>query len=202
MMIIGIAGQSGAGKSEVCSILHSRLEGCDIVHQDWYFRPLSELGSFNSWCDPNCLYLERLIADSKALRDGKHVKISTLDLSTFEANGYKEIWPSRYLIIEGMTIFRIPELHDLFDVRIYLDPGLDELEIRKVGRDLAVRQKSVCDVLIQLAWLRSEYRNDAEHFREGSTIVPSNLPKEEVGRQVLEIIRDFQFASGQSRPPH
>lgn len=185
---IGISGQSGAGKSSLCKDLLSSLSSCNLIHQDWYFKPINQLTGKSNFCELDCLYTDNFISDILALISGKTIRIYTLDLETFEPNGMVEFTPKDFLLVEGMTIFRIPELRSAFDISIYLDPGIDELVYRKLIRDLTARQKSVSEVLFQLSWLKREYRRDIVEFAQGVNIIEGNLPKNVLHDKVMKLI--------------
>ncbi|MDL1944716.1 hypothetical protein FBQ99_20505 [Chloroflexi bacterium CFX2] len=185
---IGISGQSGAGKSSLCADLLSSIPNCNLIHQDWYFKPISQLAGKTNFCELDCLYTNDFVSDIMELINGKTINIHTLDLDTFESKGMIELAPKDFLLIEGMTIFRIPELHSTFDIGIYLDPGINELIYRKMIRDLTVRQKSVSDVLFQLSWLQREYKRDMIDFTCGVNIIRGNLSQDMIYKKAMELI--------------
>jgi len=185
---IGISGQSGAGKSSLCKDLLSSLSSCNLIHQDWYFKPIDQLAGKSSFCELDCLYTDNFVSDILALISGKTIRIYTLDLETFEPNGMVELTPKDFLLVDGMTIFRIPELRSAFDISIYLDPGIDELIYRKLIRDLTARQKSVSEVLFQLSWLKREYRRDIIEFAQGVNIIEGNVPIDALHDRVMQLI--------------
>lgn len=186
---IGISGQSGAGKSSLCVDLLSSIPNCNLIHQDWYFKPISQLTGKSNFCELDCLYTNNFISDILELINGKTIDIHTLDLDTFESNGMIELAPKDFLLVEGMTIFRIPELRSVFDISIYLDPGIDELIYRKMIRDLTARQKSVSDVLFQLSWLQREYKKDMIEFTHGVNMIRGNVSQDIICEKAMEIIR-------------
>lgn len=191
---IGISGQSGAGKSSLCADLLNSISSCNLIHQDWYFKPISQLTGKSNFCELDCLYINNFVSDILDLINGKTVNISTLDLDTFEPNGMIELAPKDFLLVEGMTIFRIPELRSMFDISIYLDPGIDELMHRKMIRDLVARRKSVSEVLFQLSWLQREYRRDMTEFTHGAKVIRGNVSQDMIYAKAMELI-DLQHHS-------
>jgi uridine kinase len=185
---IGISGQSGAGKSSLCKDLLSSLSSCNLIHQDWYFKPIEELSGKSNFCELDCLNINNFVSDILALINGKTIIVRTLDLDTFEPNGIIELRPKKFLLVEGMTIFRIPDLRSAFDISIYIDPGIDELIYRKLIRDLTARQKSVSEVLFQLSWLKREYRRDMSEFIQGINVIEGNIPSEALHDKVMKLI--------------
>lgn len=184
---IGISGQSGAGKSRLCADLLNSFSSCNLIHQDWYFKPVSQLIGKSNFCELDCLYIDNFVSDILELINGKTINIFTLDLDTFEPNGIVELAPKDFLLVEGMTIFRIPELRSVFDASFYLDPGIDELMYRKMIRDLTARKKSVSDILFQLSWLQREYKKDMVEFTHGVNIIHGNVSQDMIYNKVMEL---------------
>lgn len=190
---IGISGQSGAGKSSLCKDLQNSLSNCNLIHQDWYFKPIAEIAGINNFCELNCLSISKLVSDTLSLIKGNGVKIHTLDLETFEPKGEVDLEPKQFLIIEGMTIFRIPELRPAFNLRVYLDPGLDEIMHRKLVRDLTIRHKSTSEVLFQMAWLRREYQRDLQEFIQNTNVIKGDFSREAIHSRVMTLMQKSHF---------
>jgi uridine kinase len=188
-VVIGISGPSGSGKTALCQCLEKLLPDSMVLQQDLYFKPAGSLSEFDNFCDLDCLLLERFIRDVVFISSGEAIQAPNLDLNTFERlDGFLVFKRSRYVLIEGMTIFRIPEIYSLFNYRFYLSPGMDEIRRRKTQRDLEHRRKTKDEIEYQLSWVEQEYIYDLENLPGGINFISGNSSTEQICQQVFNHI--------------
>lgn len=188
--VIGISGPSGSGKTTVSRNLQQRLSKCVILQQDSYFKSNQVLGNFDNFCDLNCLHLDQFIHDITLLVNGNVITVPDVDLNTFEQIGYKIIRPARYILVEGMTIFRIREIYPLFKYRFYLSPGIEEIRLRKINRDLNFRNKTQEEIDFQLSWVEQEYNHDIENMQPEISLIQIRDDVEKLCEEIFnQIVR-------------
>lgn len=159
--VIGIAGPSGSGKSTLCTCLQQRLGACSVLQQDWYFLDSDDVPDDANFCQLEYLDVARLVHDVNLLRAGTPATVPSIDPRTFQVtDGVMVVEPRPYLLVEGMTVFRIPEIAEHWDLKIYLSPGFHAIRRRKWSRDRLEREKSPEIIRNQLRWVKEEYFRD------------------------------------------
>jgi len=154
MLIIGIAGGTGSGKSTVVRKILERLPIGEVVilPQDSYYRdsghlPLEERLEIN-FDHPDSIEFELLVKHLKDLKKGKTVEqpiysylSCTRSLETISIN------PCHVIIVEGILILSNPELRKIMDLKVFVDADADDRLIRVINRDIVERGRSVNKVM-------------------------------------------------------
>jgi uridine kinase len=175
MIVIGISGPSGSGKTTLCNKLTQHLPNCTLIQQDWYFVDPSMIKPNSNLLDLQYIHKEEFVSDVLGLIAGKPVDVPVMDFSTFRRKEYKRtLLPGSFLLIEGMSIYRIPELYVYFDHRFFLSPDFAILQERKINRDLQDRGKSKETIKSQLEWVDREYKHDLETLSSDICFVTNN----------------------------
>lgn len=154
MLIIGIAGGTGSGKSTVVRKISEKFKGSEIVviPQDSYYKdnshlPLEERLKLN-FDHPDSIDFELLIEHLQQLRAGKSVEQPTYSYITCtRGEETVKVEPAQIIIIEGILIFTNSELRKLLDILVYVDADPDDRLVRVISRDIIERGKSVENVL-------------------------------------------------------
>ena len=146
MLIIGIAGGTGSGKTTVVNQIVKELptdEVC-VISQDSYYKATDNLSYDErtkiNFDHPRAIDFELLIKHLKDLKKGKTVNQPVYSFVTH--NRTKDIFkthPRKVVIVEGILIFNNEELRDLFDIKIFVHAETDERLIRRVRRDIKDR---------------------------------------------------------------
>lgn len=148
MIVLGIAGGTGSGKTTVTEAILEKINAhTSLLEQDAYYRDMPQLNyeerSQVNYDHPNAVEFSLLIQHIKTLKKGLPV---TKPIYDFTTHARKEettnIEPARILIVEGILIFAIPELRELFDMKIFVDTDDDERLIRRIDRDMKERGRS------------------------------------------------------------
>jgi uridine kinase len=148
-IIIGVAGGSGSGKTTIAKNLVKafRSEDAVLVEQDAYYKELKDLSiqekSNINFDHPNSIEFSLLESDLKNLLKNQHIKRPIYDFKTHSRK--KEtviINPSKIIIVEGILLFAIPEIRDIFDVKIFVDTDADEMLLRRIERDITERGRT------------------------------------------------------------
>jgi uridine kinase len=154
MLLIGIAGGTGSGKTTVVNAIKERLkEKVVVIPQDSYYKdqsalPLEERKKLN-FDHPNAIDFDLLTEQLKDLKEGKTVQqpIYSYLTCTRSQTDTIEVKPADVIIVEGILIFTCEKLRDQMDIRVYVDADDDDRLIRVVRRDIMERGRGVEDVL-------------------------------------------------------
>lgn len=148
-ILIGVAGGSGSGKTTVANNLVKafKAEDATLLEQDAYYRELinmtlEEKAKVN-FDHPNSIEFELLKKHIEDLKNGKSIQRPIYDFTTHSRKeGSVKINPSKIIVVEGILIFAVPEIRELFDVKIFVDTDADEMILRRIERDMSERGRS------------------------------------------------------------
>ena len=154
MLIVGIAGGTGSGKTTVVNKIIKKLpkEAVVIIPQDSYYKdnsdiPLEKRQEIN-FDHPRAIEFNLLIEHIKQLRKGEPVKQPIYSyLTCTRAKETNIVEPKDIIIIEGILILTNSELRNLMDIKVYVDADADDRLIRVIMRDIVERGRSVIKVL-------------------------------------------------------
>jgi len=189
MKVIGISGTSGSGKTTISNKLVKNLPNCKILRQDWYFIDPEYCEPNANFCNHRYLHINEFTDHFNSFINDKTVHVPIIDYSTFTRKSFrKTIKPGDFLIVEGMTIFRIKNLIDKYNLAIYLAPDMDTIKIRKRNRDIRERNKTDEIIEIQLNWIKDDYSYDLENMDVRIAILRECEDLEEVTQSILNLI--------------
>tara|TARA_Y100000591_G_scaffold307694_1_gene307308 strand:+ start:153 stop:770 length:618 start_codon:yes stop_codon:yes gene_type:complete len=181
MLIIGIAGGSGSGKTFLTKkIFRSFKTKCVVIHQDSYYKDLSHLSMkeriSNNFDHPNSIDIRLLIKDVKTLINGESILQPIYDFSNHtRKKKYLTITPNPIIIVEGVLIFHFKDLANLFSLKIFLDVDSDIRFIRRLKRDVKERKRQVKDICKQyLNFVKPMHELFVEKTKSNSDIVLKN----------------------------
>ena len=149
MLVIGIAGGTGSGKTTVVrKIIESLPEGeVSVIPQDCYYKnnphiPLEERLKMN-YDEPASIEWTLLTKHLRELKEGKTVQMPTYDFIT--CSRQKEtitLKPTHVVVVEGILVLTDKELRDMLDVKVFVDADADERLIRVISRDCIERNRT------------------------------------------------------------
>ncbi|MFN8300470.1 MAG: uridine kinase [Chitinophagales bacterium] len=161
MLIIGIAGGSGSGKTTVVHRIMSSFsrDQVTIVSQDSYYKdnshiPLAERSNIN-FDHPNSIEFDLLVKHLTDLRNGKGIDEPTYDYIT--STRLKEtirIEPNHVIIVEGILLFTDKRVRDLCDIKVFVDAEPDDRLIRIIERDMRERGRTAHQVIERYALVK------------------------------------------------
>ncbi len=154
MLIIGIAGGTGSGKTTVVRKITERLPAGEvaILPQDSYYRdsshlPLEDRLEIN-FDHPASIEFELLTKHLKELRKGHPIQQPIYSyLTCTRSEETVPVNPCKVIIVEGILILSNPELRKLMDLKIFVDADADDRLIRVINRDIVERGRSVNKVM-------------------------------------------------------
>ena len=154
MLVIGIAGGTGSGKTTVVNKILQQLnaEGVNVLSQDNYYHDnqqltLSEREVLN-YDHPKSIDFELLIKHVKALKRGEAIEQPIYSFVTHSRTGdHVQIEPKNVLIVEGILVLTNPELLKEYDLKVFVHADSDERLIRRIRRDTQERGRDLQEVL-------------------------------------------------------
>ncbi|MUV04212.1 uridine kinase [Flavobacterium rakeshii] len=154
MLIIGIAGGTGSGKTTVVHQIMNELPLTEvgIISQDSYYKETSNLSYDErakiNFDHPRSIDFELLVQHLKELKEGKTIEQPVYSFVTHNRTGDTIIThPRKVMIVEGILILSDPKLREMFDIKVYVHADADERLIRRLRRDIAERGRDMEEVL-------------------------------------------------------
>jgi uridine kinase len=154
MIVIGIAGGSGSGKSTFADLVRADLEDASlaVIRHDSYYKPLDHLPLEErrrvNFDHPDALENSLMIEDIRRLKSNDPIQVPEYDFSRHtRKDSYLEIKPPTVLIVEGILIFYEAEMRELFDMKIFIDTDDDDRLMRRMRRDINERGRSLDEVI-------------------------------------------------------
>ena len=183
MLVIGIAGGTGCGKTTVVNQIVAELPEGEVVviSQDSYYNDLSHLSKEErakvNFDHPNSIDFDLLINHLIALKKGQAVDIPVY--SFVEETRLEETVPTKpkkVVIVEGILVLSNPELRALFDVKIFVHADSDERLIRRLQRDIKERGHDLEKVLYRYQTavkpMHNQFIEPSKEFAD--LIIPNN----------------------------
>ncbi|MDO6760413.1 uridine kinase [Tamlana sp. 2_MG-2023] len=183
MLIIGIAGGTGCGKTTVVNkILNELPEGeVGVISQDSYYMDTTHLSYDErikiNFDHPRSIDFELLTAHLKDLKSNKTIEQPVYSFVKHNRTGDVILThPRKVMIVEGILILTNPELRDLCDIKIYVHADSDERLIRRLKRDIAERGRDLDEVLARYqTTLKPMHTQFIEPTKEyADIIIPNN----------------------------
>jgi len=200
MLIIGIAGGTGSGKTTVVRNILKKLdtENVLVISQDNYYRDHLDLTyeerSKINFDHPRSIDFDLLTQHVKDLKIGLPIEQPVYSFVTHSRTGETiNTFPKKVIIVEGILVFTHPELRDLFDLKIFVHADPDERLIRRIQRDIQERGRDLDEVLTRY---RTTLKPMHEQFIEPSKnhadiIIPNMKKKNEAAIKMLStVIKD------------
>ncbi|MBQ5935387.1 MAG: uridine kinase [Bacteroidales bacterium] len=151
MLIIGIAGGSGSGKTTVVREIARRMsphEHVTVIPQDSYYKDQGHLSMEErqalNFDHPDSIDWELLVRQLRDLKAGKAIDQPTYSYITCTRQEETvHVEPSDIIIVEGILIFTCKELMDELDIKVFVDADDDDRLMRVITRDIVERGKNV-----------------------------------------------------------
>ena len=183
MLILGIAGGTGCGKTTVVNQIVEELPKNEVgvISQDSYYNDLSHLtkeerGKIN-FDHPNSIDFELLISHLQQLKEGKSINkpiYSFVEETRLEDTILTP--PRKVMIVEGILVLSNPQLREMFDIKIYVHADSDERLIRRLQRDIRERGHDLDKVLTRYQTavkpMHEQFIEPSKEFAD--IIIPNN----------------------------
>ena len=180
MLVIGIAGGSGSGKTTVVKAIAENLKGekVVIIPQDSYYKDSSDLTDeekrHHNFDHPDAIDWELLCEQLADLKAGKtiHQPVYSYISCSRSKTETVHVEPADVIIVEGILAFCDPKLREQLDIKIFVDADDDDRLMRVMARDIVERGKTV-------EWVIERYTN---------TVKPMYLQFIEPSKRYADII--------------
>jgi len=154
MLIIGIAGGSGSGKTTVVKEIVKSLpkDTVAIITQDSYYYdngsiPEEEKKKIN-FDHPNSIEWAHLIKQLDEIKEDKEIEMPIYSyLTCGRAKETIKVKPKRVVIVEGILVLTNAELRKRLDIIVYVDAAADDRLMRIIQRDMQERGRSLIQAL-------------------------------------------------------
>ena len=154
MLIIGIAGGSGSGKTTVVKKIIKSLppQSVSVIYQDAYYRDNGHLSPEEkrkiNFDHPSSIEFSLLINHIDKLKNGETIGMPIYSYVTCaRAKETTPIDPRKVVIIDGILILTNPRLRKKLDIKIFVDADADDRLMRIIWRDIEERGRSFKQVL-------------------------------------------------------
>jgi len=183
MLIIGIAGGTGSGKTTVVNQIIDQFPTDDVcvIAQDSYYKATDNLSYEErvqiNFDHPRSIDFELLIHHLECLKNGETIAqpvYSFVDHNRTQES--VETHPRKVVIVEGILIFNNEALRSLFDIKIFVHAETDERLIRRLRRDITERGRDLDEVLnryqVTLKQMDQQFIEPTKNFAD--IIIPND----------------------------
>lgn len=149
MLIIGIAGGTGSGKTTVVNKILSSFPAGEVavIPQDSYYKdsshvPPQERSKIN-FDEPDAIEWSLLVEHLNQLRQGRAIEMPTYSyLTCTRQEETVRVEPRDVVIVEGILVLTDPVLRKMMDVKCFVDADADDRLIRVIARDCIERGRT------------------------------------------------------------
>ncbi len=194
MLVIGIAGGTGSGKTTVVNQILNELpvdEVC-VISQDSYYKSTDNLSYEErikiNFDHPRAIDFELLEQHIITLKSEKEIQQPIYSFVTHNrTKDTLKTQPRKVVIVEGILIFNSKKLLDLFDIKIFVHADADERLIRRVKRDIKERGRDIDEVLNRYKeTLKPMHQQFIEPTKSFADII---IPNDRYNTVAIDIVR-------------
>ncbi len=194
MLIIGIAGGTGSGKTTVVNQIINQLpedEVC-VISQDSYYKQTNNLSYDErkkiNFDHPRAIDFDLIVEHLKQLKLGNTIDQPVYSFVTHNrTEDTVKTHPRKVVIVEGILIFNSEELRNLFDIKIFVHADTDERLIRRVKRDITERGRDINEVLNRYQdTLKPMHQQFIEPTKNFADII---IPNDRYNTVAIDIVR-------------
>lgn len=155
IMVLGVAGGTGSGKTTLTRRLKERFgDRISVISHDNYYKRQDHLTYeqryLTNYDHPDAFDTELMVQHLAALKQGKTIYCPVYDFSQHNrSEDLLEIRPAPVILVEGILIFASQELCDLMDIKVFVDTDADVRILRRIVRDVKKRGRTLESVVSQ-----------------------------------------------------
>lgn len=194
MLIIGIGGGTGSGKTTVVNEIIKQLPENEvgIISQDSYYNDTSHLSyearTKINFDHPRSIDFDLICEHLRELKKGNPVHQPVYSFVKHNRTGDTiHTLPRKVMIVEGILILTNSELRDMFDIKIFVHADSDERLIRRIKRDITQRGRDIDEVLARYqTTLKPMHEQFIEPTKEFADII---IPNNRYNTVAVDIVR-------------
>ncbi|KAB8155238.1 uridine kinase [Kordia sp. TARA_039_SRF] len=194
MLIIGIGGGTGSGKTTVVNEIIKQLPENEvgIISQDSYYNDTSHLSYEErtriNFDHPRSIDFDLICQHLRELKKGNPIDQPVYSFVKHNRTGDTiHTLPRKVMIVEGILILTNPELRDMFDIKIFVHADSDERLIRRIKRDITQRGRDIDEVLARYqTTLKPMHEQFIEPTKEFADII---IPNNRYNTVAVDIVR-------------
>ncbi|MFB5269679.1 uridine kinase [Paenibacillus enshidis] len=199
MLIIGIAGGTGSGKTTVARSVIERLGTGKVtfISQDNYYKDHSHLSMTEreqiNYDHPFAFDNELLIEHLKLLKEGLAAQAPVYDFSVHARSTTEtlELKPNNIAIIEGLHVLSDEHLRSMLDIKVFVDTDPDVRILRRVVRDIQERGRTIESIHNQyLTTVKPMHEAFIEPSKKYADLIIPEGGENEVGIQLLSVLTE------------
>ncbi len=193
VMILGVAGGTGSGKTTVAREILEAVgpDRIAFLAQDNYYRDVAwenpaQLLAHN-FDHPDALDTPLFVEHLCALKRGQAIELPVYDFVRHRRTEQsRRIEPRAVVLVEGILLFAEKEIRELLDFKVFVDTDADVRLVRRIRRDLTERGRAVSDVLRQyMGTVRPMHLEFVEPSKRWADVI---VPEGGENRVALEMV--------------
>ena len=155
ILVIGIAGGTGSGKTTLMNNIVAKFEGMvTVLSHDNYYKRHDELTfeerSGLNYDEPDAIETSLMVEHLALLRKGQAIDCPVYDFTRHNRSDETiHLEPRPVIIVEGILIFENEPLRELMDIRLFVDTDSDIRLCRRIKRDVNKRGRTLESILVQ-----------------------------------------------------
>lgn len=196
MLVIGIAGGTGSGKTTVVNKILQQLstEGVNVLSQDNYYHDNKHLSLHErellNYDHPKSIDFELLTNHVKMLKNKENIDQPIYSFVTHSRTGdLVTVEPKNVLIVEGILVLTHPELIKEYDLKVFVHADSDERLIRRIRRDTQERGRDLDEVLHRYqTTLKPMHKEFIEPSKNEADLIVPNMKHNNVAIDFLTTV--------------
>jgi uridine kinase len=193
MLIVGIAGGTGSGKTSVARAIVKQLgdDKAVIISQDNYYLNHMNLSPEErariNYDHPHAFDNDLLFEQLMELREGREIPIPVYDFVKHERSTETiRVLPKPIVIIEGLHALSVENIRAIMDVKVFVDTDADIRILRRVVRDMNERGRSLESICTQyMTTVKPMHDAFIEPSKKHADVIIPEGVKNEVGVNLL-----------------
>lgn len=178
MLVIGIAGGSGSGKTTVVRKIMERFNSAQVavISQDSYYKDNSHISEQErrniNFDHPDSIEFDLLVQHLKLLRSDRAIEEPTYDyITSTRQQATILIEPKHVIIVEGILLFTDKRVRDLCDIKVFVDAEPDDRLIRIIERDMMERGRTAQQVIARYAVVKEMHQQFIEPTKRFADLI-------------------------------
>ena len=178
VLVIGIAGGTGSGKTTITRKLMQRFgPDVSVIYHDNYYKAHHDMSyeerSKLNYDHPNAFDTDLLVQALRDLKAGKTVTCPVYDFTVHDRSDRTiTVKPAKVIVVEGILIFQNRDLCRMMDIKIYVDTDADVRILRRIVRDVRKRGRTLESVVNQyLSTVKPMHEQYVEPSKKNADII-------------------------------